>query len=618
MILNIIKEGLKLKFLSTPTFKNTIPISNFSDFETKIIDQEISKLLDKKVIYECSPSFDQFVSPIFLREKKNKGTYRFILNLKKLNEQIEYNHFKMESLQTITNVIVSNAWMASLDLKDAYYCIKIFKQHQRFLRFSWNGKMFAFSAMPNGYADAPRSFTKILKVPFSNLRERGFISVIYIDDTYLQGDSIQDCLDNVLATKDLLEKLGFFIHPEKSAIKPSQVIEFLGFCINSRNLSISLSKDKECSIMKKIHSFLEDRHHTILELASLIGSFISILPAVPFGSLHYRNLERFKIASLKKSKGNFEAYIDCFPDILKQDLFWWIDNLPNSMSKLAIPSFDYIITTDASLEGWGATNGVLPTGGRWSETDLAEFSNINSLELGAIFMALKSYIKDLSDHKHVRILTDNTSAKSYIKHMGGVKSINCDAIAQKIWDFAIKHDIWISAEYIPGKMNTIADKKSREFNDNLEWRLCPKIFKTIVNNFSPHFLPSIDMFASRLNNQLEIYASFQPDPNAIIVDSFSVPWTDHKSYFFPPFSMISRTVSKILRDQAVGILICPDWKGQPWYPLVMKHLIAPPLILPQSNSTLKLPNNPSAVHPLSRKMTLMALLVSGRRLTQIC
>ena len=96
-------------------------------FETKIIDQEISKLLDKKVIYECSPSFDQFVSPIFLREKKNKGTYRFILNLKKLNEQIEYNHFKMESLQTITNVIVSNAWMASLDLKDAYYCIKIFK-----------------------------------------------------------------------------------------------------------------------------------------------------------------------------------------------------------------------------------------------------------------------------------------------------------------------------------------------------------------------------------------------------------------------------------------------------------------------------------------------------------
>ena len=211
----------------------------------------------------------------------------------------------MESLQTITNVIVSNAWMASLDLKDAYYCIKIFKQHQRFLRFSWNGKMFAFSAMPNGYADAPRSFTKILKVPFSNLRERGFISVIYIDDTYLQGDSIQDCLDNVLATKDLLEKLGFFIHPEKSAIKPSQVIEFLGFCINSRNLSISLSKDKECSIMKKIHSFLEDRHHTILELASLIGSFISILPAVPFGSLHYRNLERFKIASLKKSKPRY-------------------------------------------------------------------------------------------------------------------------------------------------------------------------------------------------------------------------------------------------------------------------------------------------------------------------
>ena len=45
----------------------------------------------------AQPSQHQVISSIFLRKKKN-GSYRMILNLKGLNEFIEYKHFKMESL----------------------------------------------------------------------------------------------------------------------------------------------------------------------------------------------------------------------------------------------------------------------------------------------------------------------------------------------------------------------------------------------------------------------------------------------------------------------------------------------------------------------------------------
>ena len=44
--------------------------------------------------------------------------------------------------------------------------------------------------MPNGYGPAMRAFTKLMKPPFSFLRSEGYLSVIYVDDCYLQGDSL--------------------------------------------------------------------------------------------------------------------------------------------------------------------------------------------------------------------------------------------------------------------------------------------------------------------------------------------------------------------------------------------------------------------------------------------
>ena len=55
-----------------------------------------------------------FMSSIFTREKRD-DSYRMILNLKQLNKHIEYEHFEMESLQTVLNIIRPNCWMASVD-----------------------------------------------------------------------------------------------------------------------------------------------------------------------------------------------------------------------------------------------------------------------------------------------------------------------------------------------------------------------------------------------------------------------------------------------------------------------------------------------------------------------
>ena len=96
----------------------------FNAEDDSCVEQEINKLLAKKVIRSVSPTRDQVISNVFVREKKD-GTFRMILNLKNLNLCTEKVHFKMENLKDAIALMKPGCYFASLDLKDAYYSVKI-------------------------------------------------------------------------------------------------------------------------------------------------------------------------------------------------------------------------------------------------------------------------------------------------------------------------------------------------------------------------------------------------------------------------------------------------------------------------------------------------------------
>ena len=49
----------------------------------------------------------------------------------------------------------------------------------------------------------------------------------------------------------MMLKLGFTIHPEKSLFIPTQTLEFLGFILNSINMTVRLATEKAQIIKKK-------------------------------------------------------------------------------------------------------------------------------------------------------------------------------------------------------------------------------------------------------------------------------------------------------------------------------------------------------------------------------
>lgn len=58
--------------------------------------------------------------------------------------------------------------------------------------------------MPDGFIDPIKVFTKLLKPPFCYFREQGYSSVVYVDDTLLEGDTYAECIDSLLATLECL------------------------------------------------------------------------------------------------------------------------------------------------------------------------------------------------------------------------------------------------------------------------------------------------------------------------------------------------------------------------------------------------------------------------------
>ena len=77
--------------------------------------------------------------------------------------------------------------------------------------------------------------------------------------------------------------------------------------------------------------------------------------------------------------------------------------------------------------------------------------------------------------------------------------------------------MWVSAAHIPGTQNTEADSFSRNFNEPIERKLNTHLFQKNSIMFGN---PTLDLFAPRINYQIDRYISCKPDPKALAIDAF--------------------------------------------------------------------------------------------------
>lgn len=558
-VLNTVK-GLKIPLTEVPFQSKEPKPFNLSKTQQMNLDTVLSNLLNQGVIQDSHEQSGQIISNVFLRPKPN-NKFRLILDLSEFNTlYVEYQHFKMTNLKMALDLVSPGIFMSSIDLSDAYFTVSIHEDSRKFLKFRWKGKLFQFAALPNGLACAPRLFTKLLNPVFAFFRSKGWSCFQYIDDSIILDESKERCESVTLQIAKQLEELGFFIHVKKSKMIPSTLITFLGFDIDSVAMLVAPTQEKKDKIRRIASEMLQKTSCTIREVAGFVGLAGSFSVASEFGANHSKQLELDKNRALARARGNYDE--NMFISLLgKEDILWWFHHAQHLARKFTQTVWDYTISTDASLKGWGAVSELGNTNGRWSQTETT--LHINVLESKAILFALHSLVK--TKGLAIKILSDNSTAVSYLNKKGGVHSPKCLQISQQIWDYAELMNLKLCAAHIPGKHNFLADMYSRNFKDNTEWELNPDIFEIICGKWGT---PDIDLFASRLNKKCEVFVSWKPDPLASYIDAFALNWSFKFAYAFPPFSLVSRVWQKLKSEGTKSILVAPYWPSQHWFAAV--------------------------------------------------
>jgi hypothetical protein len=606
--------GAPIPFTSEPVQTSKAREYKLCAQDHALVEKEVLWMLDQKIITPVTPSETQIVSPFFLATNKD-GTKRPILNVKEINKNnLPKLHFKMETLTLVLPLIKRGEWFTSWDVRKGFFNIAIHPNFRHFFCFEFDGVRYQYNCLVMGLSIAPLFFSKLMACLVQLARSWGIKVSYYLDDTLIRApEPVKGRIDTQVFGS-LLQLAGFLLHKTKSVQEPTQVIEYLGFIINSRDMTLSLPPKKSSRILKLLRKAVvhvnTQKTISIRDAAKLIGLLVSSTMATKYGRAHYRVLEDAKLRALQAHDFNFNAPFQ-WPKECLDDLQWWIKQLHNCTTSFEEPQPTTTVTTDASLEGWGVIWEEKQAFGGWEK----EETRIDALELKTVLFALQIF-PVAQRHKVISVRCDNTVAVAYLNNMGG-RIPRLDRIARRIWHHLESHDAFIVATYIATDVNP-ADALTRGLVSraqirDVEVQLNPQLFAQI--KLRGPFSPVIDWFASSLNYQLPRFYVWREVSRSMAegTDAFSYHWGHECGYMFPPFSLLPRVIRKIVQDGAQVLLVHPLWNGALWSPS-LDEITLMRETLDSSANVLRYPENPNLRHPMT-DLQLAASWVDGRSLT---
>lgn len=572
-ILRIIREGYKIQFINNPSFPSSV-ISSPSNSEKRLaLRTQINKHLSTGAISEIQPHNDHVLSRVFTVKKSN-GEDRMIIDLSLINTQINKVSFKMETYENILDILQPLDYMASIDLSDAFFSVPLHNESKKYVVFEFENKRYSFNVLPFGMTSSPRIFSKVLRVAIIHLRSLGIKILSYLDDIFLCASDSISLKSNITTTLNLLTSLGFYPNFSKSSLTPSHCLCHLGFVWNTCSMTLSVPEEK-ISKAKNLASRLLNSSPSLRDISSFIGLVVSLRPAFTLAPLHYRHLQFLQCSYIKKEY-SWDSNIILNNDAIS-DLKWW-SSCPKSLSPASIKPFkpDFTLCTDSSKKGWG---GVLSSGesvsGIWSHTE--SLLHINYLELKAIHFCILSFLPFLKN-KNISIKTDNITTVFYMNKIGGTHSRDLCFLALEIWQLLTTYQINCKTFHIPGIQNVEADGCSRKTLLINDYSLSKKAFTDILALIE--FVPTVDLFASRLTAKLPLYISQFYDPFSYKVNAFSISWPNN-IYIFPPINLISKVVQKIIEGNLDNVLlVTPAWPGLISLPTIISMLFDNPIFIP--------------------------------------
>ena len=388
----------------------------------------------------------------------------------------------------------------------------------------------------------------------------------YIDDWLLLFQDKQTAANETVQFVQLCMRVGLLVNLDKSEIIPKQKITHLGIDWDFRCAWTYPVVKQIRSVQAGIDIALKNRKVPLHLLESLRGKMVAMEKQVHLGRINFRLFQHQVSDELKK--GRSFRWVKLSNGAI-QNLTWWSSPRHLSRGTPCLPPKPTVqVTTDASNYGWGASTQRGNTmSGSFSRRLARE--HINHKELLAVLFTLQKWAGYFAG-KATQFWLDNRTAVAYISKQGGTLSTSMTQTTSDIYSLCDSYEISLSATYIPGSLNAVADMASRQGQIlKTEWQLSRDTFHWICQN-SKWGTPTLDLFANRHNHLLNRYGSPCPDNNAVLVNALTASWpTGEILYGFPPTTILDKVTVKIQQERPRHLLlIAPKFSKATWFPFL--------------------------------------------------
>ena len=599
-VLDLLKHGYSLPFLTEPEASNTR--NNLSARNNmQFVREEVLKL-QKTGVVSFVDQAPTIVSPLTVASNSG-GKLRLCLDVSRsVNQFLNIPKVVLADLKTALQITEPGDWQAVYDLSSAYHHIKILPAHVKYLgaafqREDGSTQYFVFNFLPFGISSAVHVMTKVMK-PFSAfLSSLGIRHTIYLDDGRVCSHSKEQAAKDLETVYFFLKKAGWVIALKKSDTVDSidQNKHYLGFKIDSKSMRVFLQPQKQADLISIVLTLVKalNRFVTLKFLAKVLGKMISCAPALGNIPLIFARQGYFLLDQTVEAKGwsakvkISKSVVDSLKQFLK--ILPSFDGQPimhsaNSISLISIigPPEDFISESFVKIH-----TPSLP-----KEIFVSDASNVAVCSYSMNTIQPFFFIGQLIDWQtkvssgHRELLAVEMALDAKLKSSGPWPA----QTNMKREDPRIK----------------VADAGSR-VRDSDDWSIDSMTFQALAKEFGPF---TLDPFADCSNDKTERFFSDFLCPNTMGINAFAHSWDHENVWLCPPTSKIIPTIRKIRNSVLSGVLIVPDWKAAPFWPMLFPSAT-------NNNSFIKnvrqiypiIVQNQRALSPLSGKTPFSFLLI---------
>ncbi|RYC53832.1 hypothetical protein CHU98_g12376, partial [Xylaria longipes] len=385
-------------------------------------------------------------APILFVPKKD-GTLRLCVDYRGLNHITVKNRFTLPLISEMLDRIAHAKVFSKIDLKDAYYRLRIRTGDEWKTAFRTRYGHYEFLVMPMGLCNAPATFQNYIQEALDDILDT--FCIAFLDDVLIFSMDTEAHTNHVRDVIERLQKADLYAKPSKCQFYKDK-IEFLGYVISGDGIEMD-----------------PDRIRTIQDWC-FPGSCHELQQFLGFCNFYRRFIEGFSqiVAPLtrylkKDASGVKEGRI--LPNSPAVEAF---EQLQDSFGKAILlthfdPEKQILVETDASSAALAGSLSQRDPQGRWRPVSFysRKFTEQESRygtpdqEMLAIVECFKHWRHYLQGSKvPVEVLTDHSNLQAFMKtsKLNGRQARWCIYLAP--FDFTIR--------YRPGKRNRV-DAASR-------------------------------------------------------------------------------------------------------------------------------------------------------------